>query len=76
MKKMAAGENTSTSGATHAAPEFRAKVTHMKNWKPASPPSVSRKQVWNSRGRASLPFPNSHGHHYCSSPSYTYLEPR
>lgn len=39
MKKMAAGENTSTSGATHAAPEFRAKVTHMKNWNPASPPS-------------------------------------
>jgi len=39
MKKMTAGETTSTGGT--AASEFRAKVTHIKNWKAASPPSVS-----------------------------------
>lgn len=38
MKKMAAGESTSTS-ATSTVTEFRAKVAHMKNWKPASTPS-------------------------------------
>lgn len=38
MKSMAAGENTSTSG-TSTVSEFRAKVAHMKNWKPASTPS-------------------------------------
>lgn len=42
MKKMAAGETASTGGGgtgTTTVSEFRAKVAHMKNWKPASTPS-------------------------------------
>eukprot|EP00557_Chaetoceros_sp_GSL56_P008946 CAMPEP_0176488138 /NCGR_PEP_ID=MMETSP0200_2-20121128/6544_1 /TAXON_ID=947934 /ORGANISM="Chaetoceros sp., Strain GSL56" /LENGTH=233 /DNA_ID=CAMNT_0017885091 /DNA_START=63 /DNA_END=761 /DNA_ORIENTATION=- len=39
MKKMAAGESTSTRSGTSTVTEFRAKVAHMKNWKPASTPS-------------------------------------
>ena len=45
MKKMAAGETASTGGGgtgTTTVSEFRAKVAHMKNWKPASTPSVSK----------------------------------
>jgi hypothetical protein len=46
MKKMAAGESTSTGG-TSTVTEFRAKVAHMKNWKPASTPSVSQETLTN-----------------------------